>query len=171
MKGKLFSSFVILLVVVFSMAGGVVAWFTDDTITDVQKFVVGTLKISDPLLVSETGTWKAGETASLKYRMENLGDQVVYVRLLPDAEYIGFATAGNPFTLAAAEPEWVTNDNIYWYYGQTAPVSVSPGQTVEATFAVTMATDADGRVSFSLEAQAIQSSANSLLKQWLNHPW
>ncbi len=171
MKGKLFSSFVILMVVVFSMAGGVVAWFTDDTTTDVQKFVVGTLKIAPPQLTSETGGWNAGETVSLTYGVENIGNQMIYLRVFPAAEYIGFATSGSPFTVTAAQPEWITNDNIYWYYGQTAPVSVSPGQTVEVTFDVTMAADADGRVSFSLEAQAIQASANALLNQWLSHPW
>lgn len=171
MKGKLFSSFVILLVVVFSMAGGVVAWFTDDTITDVQVFVVGTLRISPPTLTDETGEWKAGETVSLTYEVENTGDQMIYLRVFPAAEYIGFATGGSPFTLTAAQPDWITNDNIYWYYGQTVPVSVSPGQTVDVTFDVTMAADAHGRVSFSLEAQAIQSSANALLNQWLSHPW
>lgn len=171
MKGKLFSSFVILMVVVFSMAGGVVAWFTDDTTTDVQKFVVGTLKISPPELITETGVWEAGQTVSLEYEVENTGDQVIYLRVFPAAEYIGFATAGAPFTLAAVQPEWITNDNIYWYYGQTTPVSVSPGQTITVTFDVIMAADANGRVSFSLEAQAIQSSANALSNQWATHPW
>lgn len=171
MKGKLFSSFIILMVVMFSMAGGVVAWFTDDTTTDVQKFVVGTLKIEPPLLISEIGDWKAGETVSLKYEVENSGNQVIYLRIVPTAEYIGFATAGTAFTIAAAQPEWITNDNIHWYYGQTAPVSISPGQTVEVTFNVVMAADANGRVSFSLEAEAIQASANALSNQWSNPPW
>jgi len=171
LKGKLFSSFVILLVVVFSMAGGVMAWFTDDTTTEVQKFVVGTLKISSPELLSETGSWKAGETVSLEYGIENLGNQIIYLRAKPVAEYIGFTTSGNPFTLAAAQPEWITNDNINWYYGQTAPVSVSPGQTITITFEVTMAADADGRVGFTLEAQAVQASVNALLNKWPGNPW
>jgi predicted ribosomally synthesized peptide with SipW-like signal peptide len=116
------------MVVVFSMAGGVVAWFTDDTTTDVQKFVVGTLKISPPLLVDETGDWKAGETVLLSFEVENTGNQVVYIRAFPAAEYIGSATFGSPFILTAVQPEWLTNDNIYWYYGQVIKIAILNAQ-------------------------------------------
>ncbi len=81
------------------------------------------------------------------------------------------ATFGSPFILTAVQPEWLTNDNIYWYYGQVTPVSVSPGQTIGVIFSITMADDADGRVGFSLEIEAIQASANALSNQWTTHPW
>lgn len=171
MKCKLFSGMLILLVAVFSMAGGVVAWFTDDTTTDIQKFVVGTLKISSPELISETGIWKAGQSVQLTYQIQNLGDQVVYLRVNPVAEYIGNATSGNAFSITAVQPEWITTDSVKWYYGQTAPVSLSPSQSVQVTFEATMAADAPGTVNFTLEAQAIQASANALQKQWLDNPW
>ncbi len=176
MKRKLFSSVVILLVAVFSMSGGVVAWFTDNTTTDIQKFVVGTLKISSPELISETGEWKAGQSVRLTYEIENTGDQDVYLRAKPAAEYIGPETSGAAFTVTSVDTgsgnEWITEDSEYWYYGQTAPVSFVPGPpSVTVTFEVTMAADASGRVSFSLETEAIQASSNSLQKQWLDNPW
>ena len=171
MKRKLFSGMLILLVAVFSMAGGVVAWFTDDTTTDIQEFVVGTLKISSPELISETGLWKAGQSVQLTYEIQNLGDQVIYLRVKPVAEYIGNATSGDAFSIAAVEPEWITTDSVKWYYGQTAPVSFSPAQTLQVTFEVTLAADANGSVNFTLETEAIQATANALQKQWLDNPW
>lgn len=171
LKSKLVTSVIVLLVVVFSMAGGTVAWFTDNTTTDVQKFVVGTLKISSPELVDETGIWKAGQSVRLTYEIENLGDQVIYLRVKPAAEYIGGTTAGEAFLITAVQPEWITVDLEHWYYGQTAPVSLSPSQSVQVTFEVAMAADAPGTVNFTLEAQAIQASANALQKQWIDNPW
>jgi len=171
LKNKLFSSLIIMMVVIFSMGGGVVAWFTDETTAETQNFMVGYLKVSAPKLLYETGQWKAGQTVELTYQIKNLGDQDVFLRVKPVAEYIGDKTVGNALTVASTQPVWVTNDTVLWYYGQTAPVSISPGQTVLVTFAVTMAADTDGTVNFSLETEAIQASLNAVQKLWTANPW
>ena len=171
MKNKLFSSLIIMMIVVFSMGGGVVAWFTDETTADTQQFMVGYLKISSPKLISETGEWKAGQTVELTYQIKNLGDQDIYLRVRPVAEYIGDVTVGNALSVASIQPIWITNDSILWYYGQLAPVSISPGQTVQVTFAITMAVDTDGTANVTLETEAIQASTNALQKLWITNPW
>lgn len=173
MKGRLIYSMLIVVVVVFSMSGGVVAWFTHETTADVQQFVVGTLEISSPELIAETGTWDPGETVALTYRITNLGNQNLYLRVRPVTEYMGdsFLLSGDAVTVSVTDPLWISPDGVVWYYGALSPLVIAPAQTVDIDLAAVLAADADGYISVSLEAESIQVSATSVEKLWLNHPW
>lgn len=173
MKGRLFYSMLIVVVVVFSMSGGVVAWFTHETTADVQQFVVGTLEISSPQLIAETGVWEPGETVELTYRITNLGNQDMYLRVRPVTEYMGdaFLLSGDALTYDIADAQWITADSAVWYYGSVSPLVIAPTHSVDIPLSVAVAADVNGYVSVSLEAESIQVSATSVEKLWPDHPW
>jgi predicted ribosomally synthesized peptide with SipW-like signal peptide len=175
MKGKIFLSFLILILAAFSIGGGVVAWFTSNDTPEANTFSAGTLGISQPVYMASDEDWFSGESKTILYSFQNIGSREAYVRVKPLVDFSGESSSPEPIQWTLEEGSqtlWTQGSDGWWYYGSHAgPEIISALETVNISFIFSTDAGISGTASFYLEAEAIQISANSLTQLWADNPW
>ena len=86
MKVRIMVCIFVLMVMIFSVVGSTAAWFTTESQTMENVFTAGTVKISQPEVVSDSGGWKPGKCNTVKLKVENTGSKKSYIRVKPKVD-------------------------------------------------------------------------------------
>jgi hypothetical protein len=177
MKKNILISVAILFLAASTVAGGVIAWFLSETNSPNTVLMLGTLAISEPVIVNQTiaegqvaGTWYSGVANTVDYSIKNIGTMQSYIRVKPKVEFESALIIEDDspvyVEIIPASTNLISGSDGWYYYKSKDLITVEEGQTIHISFNFNIPNGAEGNIIIDLLADSIQVDSASITKFW-----